>query len=146
MPEYHLPKSGTVTVDGAPVAFYALDTFTRAHIEALFWLESDKDDIPADAGYADLASSALDALIADCARFQAENAALLQQAYNRDGYDAARAGHDFWLTRNGHGTGYWDRDELAAAGLGEKLAAQCGYGTTFSTVDVYMGDDGKVHL
>mgnify|MGYP000679953472 FL=1 len=21
----------------------------------------------------------------------------------------AQAGHDFWLTRNGHGTGFWDR-------------------------------------
>lgn len=24
----------------------------------------------------------------------------------------AQAGHDFWLTRNGHGTGFWDRPEL----------------------------------
>ena len=22
------------------------------------------------------------------------------------------AGHDFWLTRNGHGTGFWDRTEI----------------------------------
>jgi hypothetical protein len=21
-----------------------------------------------------------------------------------------QAGHDFWLSRNGHGTGFWDRD------------------------------------
>lgn len=24
----------------------------------------------------------------------------------------AQAGHDFWLTRNGHGTGFWDRPEI----------------------------------
>ena len=24
----------------------------------------------------------------------------------------AQAGHDFWLTRNGHGTGFWDRPEV----------------------------------
>jgi hypothetical protein len=23
-----------------------------------------------------------------------------------------QAGHDFWLTRNGHGTGFWDREEI----------------------------------
>ena len=23
-----------------------------------------------------------------------------------------QAGHDFWLTRNGHGTGFWDRPEM----------------------------------
>ena len=23
-----------------------------------------------------------------------------------------QAGHDFWLTRNGHGAGFWDREEL----------------------------------
>jgi hypothetical protein len=25
------------------------------------------------------------------------------------GYDGAQIGHDLWLTRNGHGTGFWDR-------------------------------------
>ena len=24
----------------------------------------------------------------------------------------SQAGHDFWLTRNGHGTGFWDRPEI----------------------------------
>lgn len=26
--------------------------------------------------------------------------------------DAEHLGQDFWLTRNGHGTGFWDRSEL----------------------------------
>jgi len=26
--------------------------------------------------------------------------------------DVGQAGHDFWLTRNGHGTGFWDRPEI----------------------------------
>lgn len=30
-----------------------------------------------------------------------------------DGADLeAQAGHDFWLTRNGHGTGFWDREDI----------------------------------
>ena len=31
-----------------------------------------------------------------------------------EGYRDDQFGHDFWLTRNGHGTGYWDRGELTA--------------------------------
>lgn len=31
-----------------------------------------------------------------------------------DGMDPAQVGHDFWLTRNRHGAGFWDR------GLGER--------------------------
>lgn len=44
---------------------------------------------------------------ADCAIFQQDNALLLEHI------DDAQAGHDFWLTRNHHGSGFWDR------GLGE---------------------------
>lgn len=48
-----------------------------------------------------------------------------------------RAGHDFWLTRNGHGAGFWDRglgdlgDRLteAAKVYGEVLVIDCGDGT-----------------
>lgn len=47
----------------------------------------------------------------DCARFEADNAALLEKAG-----DFWRNGADFWYTRNGHGVGFWDRgypDEVA---------------------------------
>lgn len=114
----------------------ALDTFTRAYIEALFFTDSepgtfraDPDENPADIGgrvwdpetqsslpgdvdSCDLAESACAAINADCERFQRENAALLAEACERDGYNMERAGHDFWLTRNGHGAGFWDRREL----------------------------------
>ena len=49
---------------------------------------------------------------------------------------SGQIGHDFWLTRNGHGVGFWDR------GLGEigdrltKLAQEWG------TSDVYTDYDG----
>jgi hypothetical protein len=26
-----------------------------------------------------------------------------------EGLDLSQCGHDFWLTRNRHGTGFWDR-------------------------------------
>lgn len=27
-------------------------------------------------------------------------------------YDMAQVGHDLWLTRNGHGAGFWDRPKI----------------------------------
>lgn len=39
---------------------------------------------------------------------------LTAQALDAVGYSPERFGHDFWLTRCGHGAGFWDRDELSA--------------------------------
>ena len=38
--------------------------------------------------------------------------------------DDSQVGHDFWLTRCGHGTGFWDRD---LGSIGDKLTeiAEC---------------------
>ena len=33
----------------------------------------------------------------------------------------SQAGHDFWLTRNGHGTGFWDRPEIYGEENAKKL-------------------------
>lgn len=31
-----------------------------------------------------------------------------------EAYDASQVGHDLWLTRNGHGAGFWDRTQYDA--------------------------------
>ena len=50
------------------------------------------------------------------------------------------AGHDLWLTRCGHGCGYWDGDWPAGIGEGlDKLA----HG--FGEVWLEVGDDGLIH-
>ena len=52
----------------------------------------------------------------------------------------AYAGHDFFLTRCGHGCGYWDGDwpKGIAEGL-DKLAKG------FGAYDLYVGDDGPIY-
>lgn len=53
----------------------------------------------------------------------------------------AQAGHDFWLTRNRHGSGYWDIDNVYgdhAQTLTDK-AHKAGERT------LYYGDDGKIY-
>lgn len=37
-------------------------------------------------------------------------------------FDAEQVGHDFWLTRCGHGAGFWDRPEVYGKANAEKMA------------------------
>ena len=55
--------------------------------------------------------------------------------------DGTKVAHDFWLTRNGHGAGFWDGDDPDA--LGAQLTA---IAETFGEVDLYVGDDGKLYF
>ena len=52
------------------------------------------------------------------------------------------AGHDFLLTRNGHGAGFWDGDWSDVNGAADKLtmAAQ-----SFECFGLYLGDDGMIY-
>lgn len=69
-------------------------------------------------------------MVKDCKAFLADVAA---SKCGTAGWTAEQAGHDFFLTRNGHGAGFWDRywaqDALCARG--DKLSALCKpYGET----------------
>jgi hypothetical protein len=69
----------------------------------------------------------------DCQEFLEANTSEIDGNYEE-------AGHDFWLTRNGHGAGFWDGDwsEPAATRL-----TQCS--KMFGNFDLYIGDDGMIH-
>jgi len=124
------------------------DTFTQSYIETALWSSSDnKDDSggdPLDQNYSasDITVDTLNAMIADCMKFQADNAPMLRRAYEegrgrgRAHYDAASAGHDFWLTRNGHGAGFWDGD--LPKDVGEALTKASKKFGEFD-LDVYRG-------
>ena len=124
-----------------------LDDFTRAYIEAALWSSTDESTPdggePMDANYDidDIAPETLAGIVEDCRRFQAENAADLA-LYDHPQWSAAElGGHDLWLTRNRHGTGFWDRDYLPED-AGERLTAaahKCG------EIDLYVGDDGLIY-
>lgn len=87
--------------------------------------------------------------MAECEAFQQDNAADLAIVYaatHRNGraYDESSAGHDYWLTRNGHGVGFWDRFErdTPAYDAAERLSAACRY----QSRDVYVGDNGWLYF
>lgn len=101
---------------------------------------------PADENYSteDISSETLAKMIADCQAFQAAHDNLFTDEncthYSREYSVTEYAGHDFWLTRNGHGCGFWDGDwqEPAATTL-TNAARACG------EVNLYVGDDGMIY-
>src|SRR3954470_9354792 len=92
-----------------------LDQFTIAYIEAALWCESDEDGTALDRTGLELSPEAAKSMADDCARFQAANRTLLDQA-NDEGNDDAQLGHDFYFTRNHHGVGYWEDNYSKALG------------------------------
>lgn len=85
-----------------------MDDFTKGYIEALLWAgvihEDDSNDDIYDID--DIDSDTMKEILADCEDFQNANAAELAET-GVEYY--ALLGHDFYLSRNGHGTGFWDR-------------------------------------
>jgi hypothetical protein len=56
--------------------------------------------------------SSIEEARADCLEFTNQCGLLFYQAINCDDYSAEQFGSDFWLTRCGHGAGFWDREQL----------------------------------
>ena len=117
------------------------DKFTDSYIETAFWSSHDNEDNPLDFNYdyTDLAESTLATMRDDCAKFQANNRCFVTMCWIYDGMDSVSAGHDFWLTRNGHGAGFWDGDYPVTGDALTKASKQ------FPSVDLYIGDDGKIY-
>jgi hypothetical protein len=91
---------------------------------------------PLDANYGpdDLVPECLEAMRNDCASFVAAS-----NVDASDNWTAEEAGRDFWLTRNGHGTGFWDR------GHGAEGRSLTQHAKSFGSCDLYVGDDGGIH-
>ena len=116
--------------------------FLDGYITAALWSSTDDDGEPLDSNYQDddLAPETLAAMTDDCRRFLAECGQLIvgKSVYESKYSDMELAGHDFWLTRNGHGAGFWDGDWET----GDELTAAC---KRFREVNLYVGDDGKIY-
>lgn len=112
----------------------SLDLFTRAYIGAALATSHDDEDNDLDSSYdiEDIAPESLQAMVNDCQKFQKENAAALEE------HDESHGGTDFWLTRNGHGAGFWDGEWTE----GDKLTFAA---KQFGEVDIYVGDNCHIY-
>jgi hypothetical protein len=94
----------------------------------------------------DFDAEALAKIVADCATFQASTewqAALEANACGRAILNSQEemGGHDFWLTRCGHGAGFWDGDWSEP-----HATALTGLAGKFGEVDILVGDDYKLYI
>lgn len=117
-----------------PDACEALDAFTQDYLIAAEWLLDDEEDRSAIIGWS---KEAIEQARADCEDFQVTNADDLEKYQEETGYTG---GNDFWLTRNGHGAGFWDR---GLGEIGDKLTKNA---KPYSSVDAYKGDDGLLYF
>jgi hypothetical protein len=102
-------------------------------LESFGFTADDVDSESLDAMREDVRSFVSDPALADALRFWVET------------FGETQIGHDFWLTRNGHGAGFWDR---FSSGEGEAYGraltdAAKPYGSSY----LYVGDDlDTVHV
>lgn len=107
---------------------------TRAYIECLLWCETDDADEPFNTtrGPDNLSGECAARIAADCASFYWRMLPWLEE------WDAEQAGHDLHLTRNGHGSGFWDRGRKHGDILAEVAR-------TYYPLTPSLGDDGKIY-
>lgn len=122
-------------------AYYKLDDFAKGYVEAMFFtngdIGGDNETLLNDLGVEKLTRKAVKNIAAVCDRFTGTimpDGCFLRQwlyrAYEATGYDDARAGRDFWFSRQGHGVGFWSRQaDVLPLDIGtalDKVAKQMG--------------------
>ena len=112
-----------------------LDEFTRDYLTAMEWMDVNSDHMPEMTGDETWSAELIEKAKEDCESFQETNAADLAVYREKTGNSG---GVDFWLTRNGHGVGFWDR---GLGAVGSRLSAAA---SVFNCVDVYRSDDGEI--
>ena len=109
----------------------------NAYLVCALWSSTDDNGDPLSSNYGlddispDLAAKAM----SDCENFIIANRADLLTS----GLNNGQIGYDFWLTRNGHGTGFWDR---GLGKVGDRLTKAC---KAFPANDFYVGDDRLIY-
>ena len=121
-----------------------LEEFTQAVIGALYL--TDTGDIDQPTSDAELNEETRLDLVADCRSFWRHYGCYIMAdtcECNRESGEyskAAQAGHDFWLTRNGHGVGFLDGD------WSEKYAEMLSDGAkSYGPFETFLGDDGRIY-
>lgn len=128
-----------------------LDTMVAAAIETLLWSETivtdrmdpwgetPQDGDPFDDWFSadDLSAETLAEVRSDCEGFLAIDA--VRDAIEATGLDASSVGHNFILTRNRHGAGFWD------LGLGEHGRTLTTWAHSFGSFNLYLDNEGKVY-
>lgn len=109
----------------------------RQYLETALWTSTDDgENLDKNYSISNCALSTLVKAIEDCEQFYSKVKSKLTILD-----DMGQIGHDFWLTRNGHGAGFWDGDYEKELG---KYLTDVSH--EFGTIDLYVGDSGKLYF
>jgi len=114
------------------------DEVFDAYVAAALWSSNDDNEEPLDAKYntSNIAPDTLQAMRNDVKQFIEKN----KDAIRESQLSNSELGHSFWLTRNHHGSGFFDY------ALDDTIEKQLmDYSHAVKGVDLYVGDDGFIH-
>ena len=123
-----------------------IEDMLRGYVQCALFTGMDESDeargAPLDANYDvdDLAETSLAVMRDDCLRFVSKVPDAAARAAAVRGWDGV--GRDLWFTQNGHGTGFWDREELTDEDRITLTNAARDMGESYMIV----GDGGKLHV
>jgi len=117
------------------------DSDFNQYLVTALWSSTD-DDEPLDTSYeiTDIHATAIAKSRLDCEAFLIENEQDVAALLDGD-HEMSSIMHDFWLTRNGHGCGFWDGDYPKE--IGDRLTESS---ERFGDAELYVGDDGAIWL
>ena len=104
-----------------------------SYLSCAAWSSTDENDEPFDAY--EFSDEAEKRMKADLDSFCEEMTPELEAEYEEAGGTPEQFAHDFWLTRNGHGAGFWDR---GLGEIGDKLTKMS---KVHSSCDLYLNEE-----
>lgn len=105
------------------------------YVECALWADTPTDE-DGERPETELSDEGRDDLRSDVTDFLSDDETLTLLV----GLDPGQVGHDYWLTRNGHGAGFWDR------GLGKRGDRLTEITKPYGSRDLYLGDDGLIYV
>ena len=116
---------------------FASDSILESYIETALWCSVDDEGEPLDKNFDinNLSRESLKQAKKDLWAFIEMADTLL------DGYALETVSHDFWLTRNRHGAGFWDGDYEESIG---QALTEMAHG--FGEINPIVGDDGLIYF
>lgn len=137
-------ETGKLTIKRTGISIMS-DGFVSQYIQTALWSSMDGDGNALDSlryAHAKLDAKTRERMEADCHAFWDKYIDTINKLdYCSGDFDEEMIAHDFWLTRNRHGAGFWDGDYPDAVGKAlTELAHE------FGEQDLYVGDDGRIYL
>jgi len=120
-----------------------LNEVVKHFCTAALFTEVDELDNPLGDNYSveSIAPESMRCITANIAQWLVDNKALTDQL--TDTFGANLIGYNLWLTSQGHGVGFGDRD---LDELGDQLTRVCEYRHDLFSNGLYVGDDGQLYF